>query len=146
MFSKFHFDLTFWWWRFLLLNTTDVLRRHSTTTLGKLCRFAAWTVDIFIIGLSLWQEHGFLRGYGLPSPQEVTQYWLALHFLYADSSELLSGCLPPPSPRLPLPPSTPPLSLVMWLYVAHSAAVHDQLVKVCFGQHAVSGDSCCWAF
>lgn len=38
-----------------------------------------------VVALSLCQEHRSLRGYGLPSAQEVTQYWLALHFLWADS-------------------------------------------------------------
>lgn len=68
-----------------------------------------------VVTLSLCQEHRSLRGYGLPSVQEVTQYWLALHFLWADSPLLLSGCLPPPPPPSPSP--FPPPSSITWLYV-----------------------------
>lgn len=68
-----------------------------------------------------WQERCSPGGYELPLEQEVTQYWLALHFLCADSPLLLSGCLPPPllllliSVTLLLSAPTP--SMITWLYV-----------------------------
>lgn len=69
----------------------------------------------FIVALSLYQEYCSQRGYKLCWVQEVTQYWLPLHFLCADSPLLLSGCLPPPPPHLPLPPSSLSPSSITWL-------------------------------
>lgn len=53
--------------------------------------------------------------------QEVTQYWLALHFLWADSPLLLSGCLPPPPSSSP----SPPPSSITWLYVGALSSRSD---------------------
>lgn len=88
-----------------LVQWCDISFRYSKDTpciwqaaTCQLCAILQWCKPCSCVKIE------FANGYELPSVQEVTQYWLALNFLCADSPLLVSGCLPPPSPCLPDPP------------------------------------------